>query len=350
MQLQTFLADDMKAALSEVRAAMGEDAVIISSQKTKGGGVMIRAAVDEADNDVGEDAQEPANEDADAGQPNSRFRQALIRRLREPASDTTGRPGRLRFDRAQLLTLFARHRLPDGLAHLLAERAAGAKIADMTLALAAAIDASLKPAPIDFTKAKALMLIGLNGAGKTATVAKLAALAQLAGRIVMLIGTDTVGAGALARLEAFAEHLGAESVTAATATSLAERIRDCIVAGTLPIVDTAGFDPRQHKSAIAMRAVAAIENLETVGVVSATGDAEEAGEIAAGLADAGARRLIVTRADLSRRVGALICTALCEKGPFAGLTRSPFVAGGLEVPSALQLARLLIETDEESVQ
>lgn len=350
MRLQTFLAEDMRAALTEVRAAMGDDAVIVSSQKSRNGGVLVRAALDEAE-DTEETPQPAAAENEDAPETETRFRSALIRRLREPAVDTAlGRPGRLRFDRARLLTLFARHRLPENLAHILAERAEGSKLADMTLALAAAIDCGLNAAPLDLAKVPALMLIGLNGAGKTALAAKLAAHAKLAGREVMLIGTDTVGAGALARLEAFAAHLGAAVVAAATATSLSDRIRDSINAGVLPIVDTAGSDPRQPKTAAALKALTGIGGLTTVGTISATLDAEEAGEIADSLEQAGASRLIVTRVDLTRRVGAVMAAALCEGIDFAHLTRSPFVAGGLETPSALQLARLLIETDEESVQ
>lgn len=335
----------MTAALKEVRAAMGDDAVIVSTTKSKGGGVMVRAALDHVEESCPPETE--AENETDLPAPDARFHSALIRRLREPAVD---RPGRLRFDRARLLTLFARHRLPDSLAHYLAERAEEAKIADMTLALAAAIDSRLTPLPLDLAKTTALMLIGLNGAGKTATAAKLAALAQLAGRAVMLIGTDTVGAGAMARLEAFAEHLHLPVVAAATATSLSDRIRDCLNAGTLPIVDTAGCDPRETKTAIAMRALTEIDRLETVGIVPATLDAEEAAEIAASLKSAGAGRLIVTRADLARRTGALIAAALSGGIPCAHIARSPFVAGGMETPSALHLARLLIESDEESVQ
>ena len=47
MQLRTFLAKDMKAALASVRAEMGPEAVIVGSERAKGGGVMVRAALEE---------------------------------------------------------------------------------------------------------------------------------------------------------------------------------------------------------------------------------------------------------------------------------------------------------------
>ena len=47
MRLRTFLARDMRDALGQVRVEMGDQAVIIASEKTKGGGIMVRAAVEE---------------------------------------------------------------------------------------------------------------------------------------------------------------------------------------------------------------------------------------------------------------------------------------------------------------
>ena len=42
MKLRTFIAGDMREALAQVRAELGGNAVIVSSQKAKGGGVMVR--------------------------------------------------------------------------------------------------------------------------------------------------------------------------------------------------------------------------------------------------------------------------------------------------------------------
>jgi len=39
MQFRTFLAKDMKAALANVRSEMGPEAVIVASERAKGGGV-----------------------------------------------------------------------------------------------------------------------------------------------------------------------------------------------------------------------------------------------------------------------------------------------------------------------
>ena len=245
MQLRTFLAKDMKAALASMRTEMGPEAVIVGSERTKGG-VMVRAALEELEApSLADEIGEPVNDfDAD-------YRNTLIRRLREkPAA------GRRRFDRSELLASFARHRLPDALGHALAEASAKTNVSDMTLALAAAIDARMKSLPIDFKAAKAFMLVGPNGVGKTAVAAKLAAHAKLAGRDVTLIAGDVAGAGAVARLNAFAEHLDATIVTADSAFVLASITGDAVAQGTLAIIDTAGFDPRQPKVASVYAALA----------------------------------------------------------------------------------------------
>ena len=342
MQLRTFLAKDMKTALSSVRAEMGPEAVIVGSERTKGGGVMVRAALEEPEApSLAEEIGEPVN-DFDAN-----YRTTLIRRLREkPAAS----PGRRRFDRSELLASFALHRLPDALGHALAEASAKTNLSDMTLALAAAIDARMTPAPVDFANAKAFLLVGPNGAGKTAVAAKLAAHAKLAGRNVTLIAGDVAGAGAVARLNAFAEHLDATVATADSAFVLATLTGDAVAQGALAIIDTAGFDPRQPKIAAVYAALAKIEWVDTVGVLSALTDAEEAAEMASALVRIGMSRLIVTAADLARRAGALAAAAMTPGVGLAYVTRSPFVAGGLETLTPLALSRLLADSEQDSAQ
>jgi flagellar biosynthesis protein FlhF len=339
MQLRTFLAKDMKEALASVRTEMGPDAVIVASQSAKGGGVMVRAALEE---DAAEEST-PVLAAMETQDIDTTFHDTMIRRLREKKSEL---PGRRRFDRAELLAAFARNRLPESLAHTLAEAAAKTGLGDMTLALAAAIDQKMVSSPVDFDNAKALLLVGPNGAGKTAVAAKLAAHARLAGREVLLVAHDVSGAGAVARLKDFADHIEARIVTAESAVALAGAIDEAVKNDTLVIIDTAGFDPRHAKSATAFAALADIEPVEIIGVVSALNDSEEAGEIAAALEKLGTSRLIITGADLSRRTGALAAASMTPGLAVGFVTRSPFVAGELEVLTPLALARLLVENAE----
>jgi flagellar biosynthesis protein FlhF len=342
MQLRTFIADDMRAALAKMRDEMGPDAIIVSSQRAKEGGVLVRAALDEADTDL-EAAVTAAVADEDDGVADfeTGYRDNLIRRLRQKGAGP-GQSAR-HFNRAELVALLRSHRAPDSVSHALAESAEKTNLSDMTLALASALDKKMRCEPLDLANVPALLLIGPHGAGKTATAAKIAAHARMAGRDVKLIAADAAGAGAVARLEAFATHLGARFLIADGAETVANAVLECGLEKSFAIVDTAGFDPRNAKARTAFAALAQIEDLEAIGIVSACGDSEETAEIAAALALLGARRTIVTGLDLARRLGALLAAATQDLN-LAHVTRSPYAAGGLETLTPLSLARALIET------
>lgn len=339
MQLRTFVADDMHGALTQMRREMGPNAIIVSSQRAREGGVLVRAALDEPDTDL-ETAIVAEQPEAAVASFESGFRDNLVRRLHR-----TGKPtysGRT-FSRAELIAILRAQRAPDQLAHALAEAAEKTSLTDMTLALASALDRMMIAEPVDLTTTPALLLVGPHGAGKSATAAKLAAHAQLSGREARLIATDAAGAGAVARLEAFANHLGAKSQVTETAEATAKAVAACIADKALAIVDTAGFDPRNGKARSAFTALAQIPDLEAIGVVSANCDSEETAEIVSSLSLLGARRLIVTGLDIARRNGAVLAAATQELN-LAFVTRSPYVAGGLETLTPLSLSRLIVET------
>src|SRR5690242_1520047 len=185
MQLRTFLAKDMKEALATVRADMGPDAIIIASEKSRTGGIMVRAALDTPEPEAAPVAPAAPAAVTDFS---AAFQSSMLRRLR---GGTGEKKNAIQFDRAELLGVLGKHRLPEGLAHALAEAAAKAQLTDMTLALAAALDRRMRPYPIDFNAANAILLVGPNGAGKTAVAAKIAAHARLAGRRTTLVASDS---------------------------------------------------------------------------------------------------------------------------------------------------------------
>ena len=346
MRLKTFIAKNMQEALASVRAELGPEAIIVSRQRTKNGGMLVRAAIEEAEPEVGAENTTAPIAERQAEQPQmlnfeDAYRAGIARRLRGDTPEAKKSVSR-NFNRAELLAILHGHRAPETLAHAMAQAAEKCGLPDMTLALAAAFDTRMKSAPLDFSKLKGILLAGVNGAGKTAVAAKIAAHARLVARDVTLIAADSEGAGAVARLETFADHLAAKIIVADTAEALAKAFTDATAKGHVAIADTAGFDPRNPKARTAFAALSTIEGIETVGVVAATSDAEDTGETVAALKAAGAARLIVTCLDMTRRFGAL-ASAAAQGVPLAHITRSPFIAGGLETLTPLSLSRLLIE-------
>ncbi len=90
-----------------------------------------------------------------------------------------------------------------------------------------------------------VLVVGVNGVGKTTTVAKLGWRLQREGRRVLLAAADTYRAGAIAQLQVWAERLGLECVAGAPGGDPAAVAFDAIAAALsrgadTVIIDTAG--------------------------------------------------------------------------------------------------------------
>ncbi len=90
-----------------------------------------------------------------------------------------------------------------------------------------------------------LLVMGVNGTGKTTTVAKLAARYHRAGDAVLLVAADTYRAGAIDQLKTWADRIGIPCVSGAPGGDPAAVAFDGLEAATargatLVIVDTAG--------------------------------------------------------------------------------------------------------------
>jgi fused signal recognition particle receptor len=90
-----------------------------------------------------------------------------------------------------------------------------------------------------------ILVVGVNGVGKTTTTAKLARRAQVAGETVVLAAADTYRAGAIAQLETWAGRLDVPCVSGAPGGDPAAVAFDAIDAAEargadLVIIDTAG--------------------------------------------------------------------------------------------------------------
>ncbi|MCH7985657.1 MAG: signal recognition particle-docking protein FtsY, partial [Acidobacteria bacterium] len=94
-------------------------------------------------------------------------------------------------------------------------------------------------------KPHVVFLVGVNGTGKTTTVAKLARRWQSDGRRVILCAADTFRAAASEQLEIWAERLGAELLRQKPGADPAAVVHDAVSAARsraadLVLVDTAG--------------------------------------------------------------------------------------------------------------
>jgi fused signal recognition particle receptor len=90
-----------------------------------------------------------------------------------------------------------------------------------------------------------VMVVGVNGTGKTTTVGKLARLTKDSGRTPLICAADTFRAAAVEQLEVWASRAGVDIIRARTGADPAAVVFDAIAAGKarrrdVVIVDTAG--------------------------------------------------------------------------------------------------------------
>jgi fused signal recognition particle receptor len=90
-----------------------------------------------------------------------------------------------------------------------------------------------------------VMIVGVNGTGKTTTVGKLARLLKDSGRSPMICAADTFRAAAVEQLEIWANRAGVDIIRARTGSDPAAVVFDALAAGKargrdVILVDTAG--------------------------------------------------------------------------------------------------------------
>ena len=153
--------------------------------------------------------------------------------------------------RTALLSMLRIHRVPETLAHALADDAVKLGHADASRGLAAAIDLRMRAKPIDFVNANAILLKGINGAGKTSVAAKIAAQAFLTGRKVKVL-TATPD---IAVLKHLSEQLAVKIVEAGSTRAIESAVEHAHETSSLVIIDTSGFNPRNAKARAAFQAL-----------------------------------------------------------------------------------------------
>ncbi len=102
-----------------------------------------------------------------------------------------------------------------------------------------------RPLVIDGAKPFVILMVGVNGSGKTTTIGKLASLYRAAGKAVMLAAGDTFRAAAIEQLQVWGQRTGAPVVArpaGSDASGLAfDAMTEAKAAGAdLLIIDTAG--------------------------------------------------------------------------------------------------------------
>ena len=188
--------------------------------------------------------------------------------------------------------------------------------------IAKILEPAAKPLEIEaFPRPQVILVIGVNGSGKTTTIAKLAHLLQEQDYSVMLVAGDTFRAAAIGQLKVWAERIGVPIIAGSEGGDAASLVFEGVKQGTAKgidalIVDTAG---RLQNKAGLMDELAKIRRVlgrlnpaaphDVVLVLDATTGQNALNQIEVFKESAGVTGLVMTKLDGTARGGVLVAAA-----------------------------------------
>lgn len=169
------------------------------------------------------------------------------------------------------------------------------------------------------TKPEVVLMVGVNGVGKTTTIAKLAHRAKMQGKKVLIAGADTFRAAAVEQLEEWAKRVGADFYSkgsgadpAAVAYEAMERAADYDIV----FIDTAG---RLHNKSNLMDELLKINQVigkkhagaphRTILVIDATTGQNALQQTKVFNENSGVDEIILTKLDGTAKGGVALCVA-----------------------------------------
>jgi flagellar biosynthesis protein FlhF len=322
MHMKTFSAPTVTEAMEIVRFEMGAESIIIATRDEKDGAVITAAKEDTAPNG--------------------------LKTSETAVSEET--PIFSQHDTVEVIRQsLAFHGVPVSLSNSLTNLANGISAGSPTLVLAAAMNevftfdpiSTFLSQPNDDITAPRILLMGPPGVGKTVTTAKLAALVAMDTNRPRVITTDTQKAGGIEQLAAFTRILGIELETTNDAKGLLRLMHDSST--DIPIlVDTSSTNPFNIAEMDHLEALASVARFENIVVIAAGGDAMEATGIAVKFSSIGAKRMVITRLDMTRRLGSILTAAHAGRLSLSDISVTSGVAEGINPINPASLAHLIM--------
>ncbi len=345
MRLKSFQASSMNKAMKMAVAELGDDAVIVSSRTLGNGDVRVTAALDDMTADDWE-AEQNAASDFYSGAETIADRGALFGGIKDYDQLPDENEIEQKFIEDtnladQIGNVLLRHGVSGHLSNKIISRAENLGANNLVSGIAHAFQDMFEFEPIPSTPyERPIMLVGQPGVGKTLTVAKLAARAVMNDLKPVVITADTIRAGGVEQLAAFTDVLKLPLLKVNSPEQLKRAIDDHKSADQI-IIDCPGLNAFDAQEMKMLNTYIKVAPMDLLLVLAAGGDPEESAELARAFSILGARWMIPTRIDISRRLGGILTAADQAGMGFAAIGNSPDVANGLVDISANYLAKIM---------
>ena len=316
MRLKTYTAANMNEAFALVKQELGADAIIVNTDNTEDGGVRITAAEEEKDFSFSEKEEvfpEPRRRDFD----DSRIRESLkyhgvikqtrekiLANIRQEYYDSGEKDDKVLLERC-LNKMFGYYKMLE-------------------------------------RKHPFKLFMGITGSGKSTAIAKVATQAKFKKISCCIVSTDNIRAGANNQLQAFAEILETPFSCAKDAQSLYEKAASSAERYELVLVDTPGINPFEEKEVSLISPLVRALKADVIMTMDAGRNSYDSVEIAEIFSKLGARYLLPTRMDLTRRIGGIISVAESTGMALGAAGVSSSIVQGIAKIDAKSLARLLL--------
>ena len=317
MKIKQISAANMSEALAIIKSELGADAAIISSEKKADGTILVMAAVDE-DTDLSFEIEDKPEEVSTK----PIFELQKLRECLDYHGVLDVVKDKILATAREIERQFPLKDEGEILIQTLSKLYAYSDILDM--------------------RHPVKLFMGTSGSGKSTAIAKTATQAKFQKISCCIISTDNVRAGANKQLEAFAKILETDFYFCPEEKALLQKVKEAKEKYGLVLIDTPGINPFIDKEVLKVENFCRQIKGQFILTMDSGRNTIEAVEIAEIFAEIGAKYLLPTRLDLTRRIGTVLSVAACCDMSFCAASVSSSIANGLSAIDAQSLSRLVL--------